>query len=202
MRVEEANGRLNALRLRFYHSMYQMFIFTMLLVLLTNNLGILWVALEAATLTTVLLVSLYRSAASLEAAWKYFILCGVGIAQALFGTILVFSASEKILGSGGGTLLWTKLADVAPNLEPTVMSLAFVFLLVAAGWVLLLAMAAPLVSENYLRPKMAIARAAAHAAGQQNASLNQAFALLHGESAVLYLLASAALAWLVVRRAR
>ena len=69
-------------------------------------------------------------------------------------------------------------------------------------WVLLVAMAAPLVSENYLRPKMAIARAAAHAAGQQNASLNQAFALLHGESAVLYLLASAALAWLVVRRAR
>ena len=133
MRVEEANGRLNALRLRFYHSMYQMFIFTMLLVLLTNNLGILWVALEAATLTTVLLVSLYRSAASLEAAWKYFILCGVGIAQALFGTILVFSASEKILGSGGGTLLWTKLADVAPNLEPTVMSLAFVFLLVGYG---------------------------------------------------------------------
>ena len=69
-------------------------------------------------------------------------------------------------------------------------------------WVLLLAMAAPLVSENYLRPKMDIARAAAHAAGQQNASLNQAFAVLHGESAVLYLLASAALAWLVVRRAQ
>lgn len=133
MRIEEANGRLNARRLRFYHSMYQMFVFTMLLVLLTNNLGILWVALEAATLTTVLLVSLYRSAASLEAAWKYFILCGVGIAQALFGTILVFSASEKILGSGGGTLLWTKLAEVAPSLEPTVMSLAFVFLLVGYG---------------------------------------------------------------------
>ena len=133
MRVEEASGRLNPLRLRFYHSMYQTFVFTMLLVLLTNNLGILWVALEAATLTTVLLVSLYRSAASLEAAWKYFILCGVGIAQALFGTILVFSASEKILGTGGGTLLWTRLAEVAPSLEPTVMSLAFVFLLVGYG---------------------------------------------------------------------
>ncbi len=69
-------------------------------------------------------------------------------------------------------------------------------------WVLLVAMAAPLVSENFLRPKMDIARAAAHAAGQLNASLNQAFAVLHGSSAVLYLLASAALAWLVVRRAR
>jgi len=133
MRIEHAHGRLSDRRLRLYHSMYQMFIFTMLLVLLTNNLGILWVALEAATLTTVLLVSLYRSAASLEAAWKYFILCGVGIAQALFGTILVFSASEKMLGSGGGTLLWTRLAEVSANLEPTVMSLAFVFLLVGYG---------------------------------------------------------------------
>ena len=65
-------------RLRLYHSMYQMFNFTMLLALLTNNVGILWVAMEAATLTTVLLVSLYRTPASLEAAWKYFILCGVG----------------------------------------------------------------------------------------------------------------------------
>jgi len=89
MRIEHEHGRLNAARLRLYHSMYQLFNFTMLLALLTNNMGILWVAMEAATLTTVLLVSLYRTPASLEAAWKYFILCGVGIAQALFGTILL-----------------------------------------------------------------------------------------------------------------
>ena len=88
MRVEEHHGRVNRARLRLYHSMYQLFVFTMLLALLANNLGLLWVAMEAATLTTVLLVSLYRTAASIEAAWKYFILCGVGIAQALFGTIL------------------------------------------------------------------------------------------------------------------
>ena len=76
MRIEQAHGKLTDLRLRLYHSMFQLFVFTMLLVLLTNNMGILWVALEAATLTTVLLVSLYRTPASLEAAWKYFILCG------------------------------------------------------------------------------------------------------------------------------
>ena len=89
MRIEEQHGKLTPARLRLYHSMFQLFSFTMLLALLTNNVGILWVAMEAATLTTVLLVSLYRTAASLEAAWKYFILCGVGIAQALFGTILL-----------------------------------------------------------------------------------------------------------------
>ena len=120
-------------RLRLYHSMYQLFNCTMLVALLTNNMGILWVAMEAATLTTVLLVSLYRTPASLEAAWKYFILCGVGIAQALFGTILLYFAAEKLLGAGGGALLWTELDDVKSQLEPTVLSIAFVFLLVGYG---------------------------------------------------------------------
>jgi hydrogenase-4 component F len=134
MRIEEIHGRVNAKRLRLYHSMFQLFMFTMLLALTTNNMGMLWVAMEAATLTTVLLVSLYRTPASVEAAWKYFILCGVGIAQALFGTILLYFAAEKILGSDGTTaLLWTHLDHVKAQLEPTVLSLAFVFLLVGYG---------------------------------------------------------------------
>jgi hydrogenase-4 component F len=133
MRIEEYHGKLDGRRLRLYHSMYQLFVFTMLLVLLTNNMGLLWVATEAATLTTVLLVSLYRTPASLEAAWKYFILCGVGIAQALFGTILLYMASQKVLGTGIEALLWTNLAGVRSQLEPTVLSIAFVFLLVGYG---------------------------------------------------------------------
>ncbi|MBZ0093083.1 MAG: hydrogenase 4 subunit F [Sulfuricellaceae bacterium] len=133
MRIEQHHGKLTANMLRLYHAMYQLFSFTMLLALLTNNLGILWVAMEAATLTTVLLVSLYRTPASLEAAWKYFILCGVGIAQALFGTILLYFAAEKVLGAGGNALLWTHLNAVKMQLEPTVLSLAFVFLLVGYG---------------------------------------------------------------------
>jgi len=133
MRIERDHGRLTPGRLRLYHGMFQIFTFTMLLALLTNNMGILWVAMEAATLTTVLLVSLYRTAASLEAAWKYFILCGVGLAQALFGTILLYFAAEKLLGAGGGALLWTELNGVKESLEPTVLSLAFVFLLVGYG---------------------------------------------------------------------
>ncbi len=133
MRVEAHHGRISQTRLRLYHSMYQMFMFTMLLVLAANNLGIVWVAMEAATLSTVLLVSLYRTPASIEAAWKYFILCGVGIAQALFGTILLYFAAEKVLGSGVTALLWTHLAEVKDGLEPTVLSLAFVFLLVGYG---------------------------------------------------------------------
>jgi len=130
---ERRHGKLTAPMLRLYHSMYQLFVFTMLLALLTNNMGVLWVAMEAATLTTVLLVSLYRTPASIEAAWKYFILCGVGLAQALFGTILLYFAAEKVLGAGGTALLWTQLNAVKGSLEPTVLSLAFVFLLVGYG---------------------------------------------------------------------
>src|SRR6202007_605288 len=97
--------------------------------------GILWVALEAATLTPVLLVSLYRTPASLEAAWKYFILCGVGIAQALFGTVLVYFAAENKLGADrDDTMLWTVLHGAgASALDPAVIALAFVFLLVGYG---------------------------------------------------------------------
>jgi hydrogenase-4 component F len=106
----------------------------MLLALTTNNLGLMWVAMEAATLSTVLLVTLYRTPASLEAGWKYFILCGVGIAQALFGTILLYIAAEKVLGAEGvSALLWTHLNAVKAQLEPRVLSLAFVFLLVGYG---------------------------------------------------------------------
>jgi hydrogenase-4 component F len=133
MRVEEEHGKMTPPRLRLYHSMYQLFSFTMLLALTTNNIGILWVAMEAATLTTVLLVSVYRTAASLEAAWKYFILCGVGIAQALFGTVLLYMAAEKVVGAEGGALLWTHLEAVKGQLDPQIITLAFAFLFVGYG---------------------------------------------------------------------
>jgi hydrogenase-4 component F len=134
MRIEAHHGRVSTGQLRLYHSMYQLFMATMLIALTTNNMGLLWVAMEAATLSTVLLVTLYRTRASLEAGWKYFILCGVGISQALFGTILLYFAAEKILGSEGvSALLWTHLNMVKGQLEPAVLGLAFAFLLVGYG---------------------------------------------------------------------
>lgn len=133
MRRERERGRVGHLGMRFYHAMFQLFIFAMLLCLLTNNVGILWIAMELATLSTVLLVSLYRTPRAIEAAWKYFILCGVGIAQALFGTVLLYFAAERVLGEGGESLLWTNLNRVSGSLEPTVLSLAFVFLMVGYG---------------------------------------------------------------------
>jgi hydrogenase-4 component F len=134
MRHEVERGRVTARRLRLYHAMYQAFVFAMLLALAANNLGILWVAMEAATLSTVLLVSLYRTPESIEAAWKYFVLCGVGIAQALFGTVLVYFAAGQGLGADAeNALAWTVLHASAASLDPSVLTLAFVFLLVGYG---------------------------------------------------------------------
>ena len=133
MRREREHGTVGHRRMRFYHAMFQLFIFAMLLCLLTNNVGVLWIAMELATLSTVLLVSLYRTPSAIEAAWKYFILCGVGIALALFGTVLLYFAAERVLGEGGDALLWTNLSQVSDQLEPTILSLAFVFLMVGYG---------------------------------------------------------------------
>ena len=126
-------GRINSKRLRLYYSMFQGFMFTMLLALTTDNLGVMWVAVEGATLATVLLVSLYRTPESIEAAWKYFILCGVGIALALFGTVLVFFAAQAVLADPAQGLDWSVLYNRASELHPGVMQLAFVFLLVGYG---------------------------------------------------------------------
>ena len=91
---ELETGRLTPAYLRFYHAMYQMLMFAMNLALIANNIGLMWVAIELATLTTVLMVGIYRTHEALEAAWKYFILGSVGIALALFGTILVYIAAR------------------------------------------------------------------------------------------------------------
>lgn len=133
MQHELERGRVNSARLRLYHSMYQLFQFGMLLGFTTNNIGVLWISLELATLATVLLVSLYRTPASIAAAWKYFILCGMGIALALFGTVLVFFTSSTTLGHGNDALMWTKLFAHASDLDPMVMSIAFCFLMVGYG---------------------------------------------------------------------
>ncbi len=133
MEQERQNGRLSSARMRLYHASYQGFLFTMQLALSTNNLGILWVALEGATLATVLLVSLYRTPEAIEAAWKYFIICGVGIAQALFGTVLIYFAAAQVIPDPEQALLIRVLVEHAAGLHPVIMTIAFVFLLVGYG---------------------------------------------------------------------
>lgn len=126
-------GRLTPTFLRFYHAMYQTLMFAMNLALVANNIGLMWVAVEVATLTTVLMVGIYRTHEALEAAWKYFILGSVGIALALFGTILVYMAARPVVGEGLDGMVWTVLVEHAAQFDPALLNVAFVFLLLGYG---------------------------------------------------------------------
>lgn len=126
-------GRLTPVYLRFYHAMYQVLMFAMNLALLANITGLMWVAIEIATLTTVLMVGIYRTHEALEAAWKYFILGSVGIALALFGTILVYMAAQPVIGEGLDAMTWTVLIKRVAEFDPSLLNLAFIFLLLGYG---------------------------------------------------------------------
>jgi hydrogenase-4 component F len=126
-------GKLTLVNVRFYHAMYQVLMFAMNLALIANNIGLMWVAIELATLTTVLMVGIYRTHEALEAAWKYFILGSVGIAFALFGTILVYLAAKPVIGEGLDAMIWTVLIAHAAKFDPALLNVAFVFLLLGYG---------------------------------------------------------------------
>ncbi len=126
-------GRLTPTYLRFYHAMYQILMFAMNLALVANNVGLMWVAIELATLTTVLMVGIYRTPEALEAAWKYFILGSVGIAMALFGTIIVYLAARPVIGEGLDAMAWSILIERAGGFDSALLNLAFVFLLLGYG---------------------------------------------------------------------
>jgi len=130
---ELETGQLTPAYLRFYHAMYQVLMFGMNLALLSNNVGLMWVAVELATLTTVLMVGIYRTPAALEAAWKYFLLGSVGIALALFGTILVYLAARSVVGEGLDAMAWNVLVEHAAQFDPALLNLSFVFLLLGYG---------------------------------------------------------------------
>jgi hydrogenase-4 component F len=103
------------------------------LALIANNIGLMWVAIELATLTTVLMVGIYRTHEALEAAWKYFILGSVGIALALFGTILVYLAAQPVLGEGLDAMTWTLLIRRSSEFDAALLNTSFVFLLLGYG---------------------------------------------------------------------
>src|SRR3954447_24335078 len=130
---ELETGRLTPTYLRFYHAMYQAMMTGMNLALSANNIGLMWVGIEIATLTTVLMVGIYRTHEALEAAWKYFILGSVGIALALFGTILIYMAAKPVIGEGLDAMVWSVLVTQAAKFDPALLNVAFVFLLLGYG---------------------------------------------------------------------
>jgi len=126
-------GQLDAGRLIAYYGLFHFFFFTMLLAVTSNNIIIMWVAIEATTLSSAFLVGMYGTRPALEAAWKYVVICTVGVAFGLYGTILVYSDAVNVVSETGMASLWSEIVQNAGALDPTLLKLAFVFVLIGFG---------------------------------------------------------------------
>jgi hydrogenase-4 component F len=131
--ASEAPRYLAGMRPGRFYPLFHLFVFTMLVAVSTDDIGLMWVAVEGTTLASVFLVNFERTRASLEASYKYLLLCSVGIAIAFLGTVLVYFAGAQQFGDQAHALRWTTLQRLAPGLAPRVMELAFVFLVVGYG---------------------------------------------------------------------
>jgi hydrogenase-4 component F len=133
LRGEHGAGLLDPARAARFRPLFHLFVFTMLLAVTTDNVGLMWVAVEGTTLASVFLITIERTRASLEAAYKYLLICSVGIGVAFIGTVLMYYADFHHLGDIERSLDWSTLAAVAPRLPQRVIELAFVFLLIGYG---------------------------------------------------------------------
>ncbi len=133
MDEQVARGVIAPKRLNLFFFLFHMFILAMVLATVANSLGVQWVAIEATTLATTFLIAFWRRRESLEAGWKYLILCSVGISLALFGVVLMYYSSLRVLGDVSSALNITQLQQVAAQLDPHILKLAFVFLFVGYG---------------------------------------------------------------------
>jgi hydrogenase-4 component F len=118
-------------RVQLFFALFHLFIFTMLLAVITDNLGVMWVAIEGTTLATVFLVNFHNTPTSLEAAYKYLILSSIGIALAFIGTVLMYYAATA--QAGEVAVHWSSLHAAAASLDPQVVRLAFAFILIGYG---------------------------------------------------------------------
>jgi hydrogenase-4 component F len=133
LRRNEARGLVTPRMRRECYGLIPAYVFAMLLVSVSNNLGLLWIAVELTTLASVFLITFHDRDTSLEAAWKFLMLGSLGLAFALLGTVLMFAAGQGPLGEGLSALDWTRFMQVAPDLHPFTLRLGVVFALIGYG---------------------------------------------------------------------
>lgn len=130
---EHKHGLLDINRIKVFYSLTYAFIFTMVLVVTTQNLGLMWIAIEATTLASAFLVGFYNNKKSIEAAWKYIIICSVGIAFALLGIVFLYFSSASILPDEKAGLNWLFLFNNVGSLHGSILKISFIFILVGFG---------------------------------------------------------------------
>jgi hydrogenase-4 component F len=133
LRRNEQRGLVTTRMRREFYGLIPAYVFAMLLVAVSNNLGVLWIAVELTTLASVFMVAFHDRDTSLEAAWKFLVLGSLGLGFALLGTVLLFAAGEGHLGEGMAALHWTRFMEVAPSLHPFTLRLGVVFALIGYG---------------------------------------------------------------------
>jgi hydrogenase-4 component F len=133
VRRNEAHNFMTPRMRREFYGLMPAYVFAMLLDAMSNNLGILWIAVELTTLTSVFLVTFHDRETSLEAAWKFLMLGSLGLGFALLGTVLLFAAGQGHLGEGLTALHWTRFMEAAPRLHPFTLRLGVVFALIGYG---------------------------------------------------------------------
>ncbi len=133
VRHDVEHGELTPQKHKIFYVFFNLFVFTMMLAVTANNIVMMWVAVEATTLGSAFLVGLYGRRSSLEAAWKYVIICTVGVAFGLYGTVLTFADGAAAFGDPEKAVFWTSLMADAGKLDPMLAKIAFVFVLIGFG---------------------------------------------------------------------
>ena len=125
-------GNMKAESLRSYFALVHAFVATMVVTILADNLGVLWIAMEGTTITSAVLIGYHGHHHGLEAAWKYIIVTTIGISFGLFGTVLVYAAAADVQ-AGMSAMSWSAIMDIAPRLDPGIVRIGFIFVMVGYG---------------------------------------------------------------------
>jgi hydrogenase-4 component F len=134
LRQAIAVGNMKTEGLRLYFALVHLFVATMVVTILADNLGVLWIAMEGTTITSAVLVGYHGHHHGLEAAWKYIIVTTIGISFGLFGTVLVYAAAAAAQGGAGtGMMSWSAIMEIAPRLDPAIVRIGFIFVMIGYG---------------------------------------------------------------------
>ena len=132
MKKEQENG-LSDDKVKSFYMWKNLFVFCMSAVLLSNNFGIVWIAIEGTTLSTTFLIGFYNTKDAIKASWQYIIICSFGIALGLFGIVTLYFSTYHILGEGINSLNWVNIISISKDLDPSLLKIAFAFFLVGFG---------------------------------------------------------------------
>lgn len=133
MEWELEKGHLTQKDIKLFFALSHIFIFTMTLSVIANNIAIMWAAVEATTLSSVFMVAIHKGKRSTESGWKYIVICSIGLAFALYATVLLYSAGFSSIKDAHSTMLWTTLMARAKDIDPDALKLIFIFALIGYG---------------------------------------------------------------------